>query len=130
MPIVFHPAHLSIFTDDLVLHIIQIVLAFLDLFGNTSFHFFQFIGMHDPPKRVACQFSELFPRIAAENTYDSFIGIHDLFVFVGMIDKKTAGHCICKIPEQKCHSLSAQFLKRLLLQIYVPLTFTVDIGIL
>jgi hypothetical protein len=96
MPIIVNPAYITVFRDNPVFHIIQIIRAGGNLLPDTFLHSLQIIRMDNAPKRISRHFPELLQRITVKNPDHSLIGINDFFISVRMVDKKTSRHPVYK----------------------------------
>ena len=92
MPIILHPAHRAVLTDNPVFHIIQVFSAVRNLGVNACLHLIDILRMNKPFKRVARQLLKLLQRAAAKNTQHGMIDINQFLIPVGMVNKKAAGH--------------------------------------
>ena len=92
MPVVLHPAHHTVLTDNPILHIIQILPAVGNLGSNACLHLVHILRVHKPFKGITCQLLKFLPRVAAENPQHGVIYINQLLISVSMINKKAARH--------------------------------------
>ena len=94
MSVVFDPADNTVFTNNSVFHIIQIVMALGNLFRDALFYHLHIFAADHASEGIAGMMPELFQRTASENPEHSFVGIDDLFITACMVDQETAGHLV------------------------------------
>ncbi len=94
VPVIFHPANRSVFSDNPVFHIIHVALAVADLLLDTVLYLIKIFRMNNSPETVSCQTLKFLPGFTAENPKHGFIVIDELLVCVRVINKKSAGHIV------------------------------------
>ncbi len=95
MPVIVHIPDGTVLTYNPVFHIIQVILAFLNLLADTFSDFLQILRMNHPLKSISCQFPKFLLRIAAK--HPGRICINQLLFLVRMVNKKPSRHLVNKL---------------------------------
>ena len=109
MAVILDPADLTVPADDAVFHIVQIILALGNLFPDAFFHGSQIFRMDHPLKRVPGQAAEFLCCLALENAQKRLIHVDDLFLVIGMVDKKAARHLVHKPDDPVWNMIAVLF---------------------
>ena len=94
MSVVFDPPDISVFLNNAVFHIIQVMLTAGNLLPYALLHFLKIIRVYDSAKGVAGQHAEFFRRVAAKDTEEGLIRVDDLLFFFRVIDEEASRHLV------------------------------------
>ncbi len=103
MTIIFNPTDFTIFAQNTIFYIIQIILTGHNLAADTLLHRLQIIRVNHTPKRIVRILPKILHTFTLENTQQAPVGINYFLTALGIINQKSAWHLIHKMLKRRRH---------------------------